>query len=86
MRSALISRRTMSRNMNEALVGAIAVAVIGMVGVAFGYAWGVSGRSQAYHCPTIDGIKVSATYDGKDGQRCVYIHETYGAAKVVAKL
>ncbi len=82
MRSALISRR----NTHDALVGLLAVSVIGMVGVSFGYVWGVSQRQAVYRCPTVEGGKVAVTYDGKDGQRCVYIRETYGAAKVVAKL
>ena len=82
MRSALISRR----NTSEAFVGLLAVAIIGMVGVVFGFMWGASQRQAAYRCPTVEGGKVAVTYDGKDGQRCVYIRETYGAAKAVAKL
>ncbi len=82
MRSALVTRR----NTHEALVGLLAVAVIGMVGVIFGYLWGASERPAVYRCPTVEGIKVVSTHDGKDGQRCVYIRETYGAARVVAKL
>jgi len=82
MRSALVSRR----NTSDALVGLLALAVIGMAGVSFGYVWGVSQRPAAYRCPIVEGGKVAATYDSKDGQRCVYIRETYGAAKVAAKL
>jgi hypothetical protein len=82
MRSALVSRR----NTSEAFVGLLAIAIVGMVGVVFGFMWGASQRQAAYRCPTVEGGKVAVTYDGKDGQRCVYIRETYGAAKIVAKL
>lgn len=82
MRSALVSRR----NTSEAFVGLLAISIVGMVGVVFGFMWGASQRQAAYRCPTVEGGKVAVTYDGKDGQRCVYIRETYGAAKVVAKL
>lgn len=82
MRSALITKR----NVSTAFVGMLAIAVVGMTGVVFGFMWGSTQRQIEYRCPTVEGLKVTATYSGKDGKRCVYIRETYGAAKVVAKL
>ena len=85
MRSALLPRRKASNV--DLLAAALAMFVVTFsLGMLVGYLWGSAPEPKAYRCPTIQGLKATSTYDGKDGQRCVFVRETYGAAKVVVKL